>query len=250
MTSRYWGCCAVIVLSWQAQAQGLTIWPLIAELPAGQKAVAIYLDNQSDAEQQLQIRVKAWQLQHNKEQLTDQSALLVSPPFVTIAPHQRQLVRLVYLAADKAPPQPQEQSLRVLIDDVTAVDNKTGSQVHIRMRYSLPLFVSRPAQVPVPADTQAYQQYWRDKVELSLQQAPDGTLRLRLQNRAPVHLRLSQVQLRSGDTLLWSAGSGLFSYVLAGTDFSWTITPAQPLRPPLQLQFDSYRVPLQFPVAF
>ncbi|RVU33421.1 molecular chaperone [Rheinheimera riviphila] len=236
-------------------AKGLTIWPLIAELPPGSKAVAIYLDNQSDTAQQLQIRVKQWQQLQHKDQFSEQQTVLVSPPFVSIEPRQRQLVRLVYLNAGQVPVLAAEQSYRVLIDDVTAVNSKTGSQVHIRMRYSLPLFVGRPAEVPATNDAQPFNAYWQDKIQASLQLLPDGSCKFSLQNTGPSHLRLSQVQLIADGQPLWSAGEGLFSYLLANTEFSWTIGPEPTLQhtltagSQLQLQFESYRVPLTFPVA-
>lgn len=248
-------CRAVIFAAltlWPAtsRSQGLTIWPLIAELPVGQKASAIYLDNQSDVPQQLQLRVRRWQSVDNKEQLSEQTAIVVSPPFVTVPARERQLVRLVYLAADKVSAQQTEQSYRVLIDDVSAVSDKPGHQVHIRMRYSLPLFVGRPPQAPTPADTEAYREFWQQQLQLELQpDAGSAPLRIRLTNRSPVHLRMSQVRLMAGDQVLWSAGDGLFGYVLAGSAHSWQVALPHPVTGPALLQFDSYRVPIQLPVT-
>lgn len=249
--------CTAILLwqPWQVIAKGLTIWPLIAELPPGSKAVAIYLDNQSDSAQQLQIRVKHWQQLQHKDQFSDQQTVLVSPPFVSIEPRQRQLVRLVYLNAEQVPVMAAEQSYRVLIDDMTAVNHNAGSQVHIRMRYSLPLFVGRPAEIPATDDAQSFNAYWQNKIQASIQLMPDGTSKFRLQNNAPSHLRLSQVQLIADDQPQWSAGDGLFSYLLANTELSWNLGAAPALQKSvsggtqLQLQFESYRAQLAFPVV-
>lgn len=250
---RQFCCIGVFIIPWLAGAKGLTIWPLIAELPPGSKAVAIYLDNQSDTAQQLQIRVKQWQQNQLQDQFSDQTTVLVSPPFVTIEPRQRQLVRLVYLKAERVPAYDSEQSFRVLIDDVTAVSSKAGNQVHIRMRYSLPLFVGRPAALPMPADETAYREYWQEKVQVSIGATADGQASFRLKNDGAVHLRLSQVQLFADGQTLWSPGNGLFGYLLPNSDLSWQIKVEPPSLQSggqqLQLQVESSRVQLQFPVT-
>ncbi|WP_342625240.1 molecular chaperone [Pseudomonas alkylphenolica] len=207
-------------------ATSVLIWPIDPVLEADQKASALWLENRGTAPASLQVRVFAWRQGDYDDQYQAQREIIGSPPVATIAPGQKQLIRLTRTSAS---PAGQEQAYRIIIDeippalpDATHID-KPQAAIRFQMRYSVPLFVygqglwgkpdtngqRDPNSVGKPALS------WR---EVSVQGRPYVEIR----NTGPVHARLTDVVLQQGGQHR-PLVEGLLGYVLPGASMRWPV---------------------------
>ncbi|WP_286776611.1 MULTISPECIES: fimbrial biogenesis chaperone, partial [unclassified Pseudomonas] len=91
-------------------ATSVLIWPIDPVLEADQKAGALWLENRGSAPASLQVRVFAWRQGDYQEQFQAQREIIGSPPVATIAPGQKQLIRLTRTGSS---PAGQEQAYRI-----------------------------------------------------------------------------------------------------------------------------------------
>ncbi|MFC0338167.1 fimbrial chaperone protein [Kushneria avicenniae] len=191
-------------------ASSVLIWPINPTLSAEQKARPLWLENQANVPATLQIRIFRWQQRDQGNDYQPQDDVLPSPPVVTIAPGDRQLVRLTLTGAA---PGTGEDAYRILVDeipDVASDRRPANSRVQFRMRYSVPLFVTSPA---VPEDTE------RADRSLNWEIVKEGGKRyLRIHNEGPVHVRLTRVHM---DQV--TLAEGLLGYVLAHASRQWPL---------------------------
>ncbi|KAF1069393.1 MAG: hypothetical protein GAK45_01109 [Pseudomonas citronellolis] len=206
-------------------ASAVLIWPINPVLEADEPATALWLENRGERDVTLQIRVLAWSQAGFKDVYAQQRAVIASPPFVTVSPGSRQLVRLMRQGAEQPAA---EDAYRVLIDEVPQGDDaarrQAGLTLQLQMRYSVPLFVSAPGiwtqerpDRPRSADTATRPQLtWR------VEQA-DGQRFLLVRNQGKVHARLSQVRWQgtAGQPLVLI--DGLLGYVLPGQQMRWPL---------------------------
>lgn len=80
-------------------ATSVLIWPIDPVLEAGQKAGALWLENRGTVAASLQVRVFAWRQGRFEEQFSAQREIIGSPPVATVAPGQKQLIRLTRTGA-------------------------------------------------------------------------------------------------------------------------------------------------------
>lgn len=199
-------CWGALLWSFPVATQAITLWPLMPEIRSQERSTAIYIDNNSHERKRFQLRVRSWRIENGQEYLDIQQKVLPSPAMLDIEPGQRQLVRLVYVAANAVPEYETEQSYRVIIDDISAEPESEGTQINVRMRYMLPLFLGSPLH----ANHDVEQQLNGDLII-----EDDGAL-LRIHNRAKKHVRLSSVQLISAGERL-EISNGLLGYILPGS---------------------------------
>ncbi|BDH44113.1 pili assembly chaperone [Salmonella enterica subsp. enterica serovar Choleraesuis] len=208
-------------------ASSVVIWPLTQTIPADDKGSVLWLENRGAAPITLQIRVVGWQQQQARESYHAQQNVVPSPPFATIAPGQRQMVRLMSL---RPAPSGQEQAYRVIVDEVPGAvpaSTEPGAGIHFQMRYLLPLFVAGdgiklPNAIEGPQDGKSYTQpalSWRVVSEA-------GQHWLTVSNKGAVHARLSGVFWGSAPNASRAAltmSPGLLGYVLPGQEMRWPI---------------------------
>lgn len=207
-------------------AASILIWPIDPVIEESQPATALWLENRDNKTVYMQIRVLGWQQTAGKDDYSNQSQVVASPPVATIAPGKRQLIRLI----KQAPvPAGQEHAYRVLIDEVPIKDQPgngadNGAQLGLKfqMRYSVPLFVSG-AGVWTKQDYEHPRDYAQaSQPKLSyrlLQQSSDRWLEVR--NQGNVHARISKVTLE-GKLL----NGGLLGYVLPGSQIRFALPPS------------------------
>lgn len=211
----------------RAAAQGtggsILIWPVGPVIEADERAAALWLENPGKAPVTLQVRIYDWAQQDAKNVYAVQDAILGTPPIVTVAPGERQLVRLTRTTTPAAGT---ENAYRVVIDEIPSARTglETGAAVSFRMRYSLPLFVygagltspdakKKPAR-PQPAPA------------LGWTTGQDGAGRyLEIRNRGPLHARLTDVAFAQGAPI---AAKGLLGYVLPGATMRWPLASDAP----------------------
>lgn len=191
----------------------ILIWPVNPVIEADRQAGALWLENPGKTPVTLQVRVYAWAQADGKNVYAETNEVVGTPPIVTIAPGEKQLVRLT-----RTGPAPRgfEVPYRLIVDEIPAPDadaGKPGASVAFRMRYSLPLFAigaSAPragGKAPAPAPALG----WR------IVGGP-GEPTVEIRNDGPVHARLTAATL--GDTIL---APGLLGYVLPGQVMRWPL---------------------------
>lgn len=136
------GAIAVVVgIAVSANAQGLTVLPVTLQLVPGQTTATLTVINQSDNETSFQVRGFAWTQPNGIDTLVASNELLTSPPLGTIAPNASQVVRMVL----RHPPQAQEASYRILLDQIPPP--AVPGTVRIALRLSIPVFAEPAARV-------------------------------------------------------------------------------------------------------
>lgn len=211
----------------QSNGGAILIWPVGPVIEADERAAALWLENPGKGPITLQIRIYAWAQEGGKNGYAPQDTILGTPPIVTIAPGEKQLVRLT--RTNVAPPAT-ESAYRVVVDEIPAAKTAEGSgaAVSFRMRYSIPLFtygesLASPAALSraktarkgaSPAGPIAGPQLdWR------IAETNEGRF-LEIRNRGAIHARLTDVEFGTGPA---EAAKGLFGYVLPGATMRWPI---------------------------
>jgi fimbrial chaperone protein len=206
-------------------ASSVLLWPINPVLEADQSATAVWLENRGKQAVTLQIRVLGWRQANFEDDYVSQKAIVASPPFATIEPGKRQLVRLIR----QGPlPERSEDAYRIVIDEVPDAQaplptQKSGMGVQFQMRYSLPFFVTAPG-----VWTQARADITREsstaaQPKLSWQfTTVQGVRYLEIHNSGAVHARLSRVRWvgNGGEVII---NDGLLGYVLPGQRMRWKL---------------------------
>jgi len=243
--------CLMTMASLAHAASSVLIWPLNPGIAAGQRAAALWLQNVGTQPVVLQVRVLAWDQHEGADRYAQQAEIIGTPPFTTLAPGAKQLIRLT--AMQPAPPG-REQAYRVLIDEIPSTPaaerdgaDSTQAALRLQMRYSLPLFVYGAGLRA--ADAQADGQAGADRAPAAGDAAPlrvaqpaaapqtarpqlswriaaiDGVPHLLVTNRGTGHARLSQVSLLGTRDAL-PVAAGLLGYVLPGKQMRWPLPQA------------------------
>lgn len=213
------------------EAASIMMWPLNPVLRSDERASALWIENRGRDPVTLQIRVLRWEVDDYKSRYVEQQDDVVgSPPVATIAPGQRQLVRLMKI---RQPAAGTEAAYRVLIDELpnpTDADGRATGQtslgVTFRMRYSLPLFAYGSGLSPLD----------RNAPDRAVQSGPslswhitteDGARWLHIRNTGTHHARLTDVRLAT-DSAAFDVARGLLGYALPGHDMRWPVPPDVP----------------------
>ncbi|MFJ2991505.1 molecular chaperone [Pandoraea sp. NPDC087047] len=175
----------------------LQVSPVIVNILPTQPATTLTLGNTGDLPIHGQLRLYAWTQRNGDNVLTPTDALIASPPIVRIEPGERQIVRLVHVAQK---PEGNEQSYRLLVDELPSLDSKPSEGVSIRLRYSLPVFV-QASQARAPSL----------RFDVRLMQ---GELEVRNDGERHAQLGATRVLDASGRSV--ELTRGLLGYVLAG----------------------------------
>lgn len=203
---------AGLFIAAKASAASLQMYPVTINFCNREPVTAVYVKNTGEGSIGAQLRVYKWQQQGQKEVLTPDSTLIVSPPIATIPPGKEQLVRIVSTApvVSDGP----EQSWRLLVDELPdSTHPQSRQQVHFLMRYSVPIFFSCPGQTPALSALHA-----------SLDKRSH---RLVIRNSGSHHLKLSNVSMTAaGKNHLIT--KGLLGYVLPGSEMAWDLPKNMP----------------------
>jgi fimbrial chaperone protein len=205
-------------------ASSVLVWPVNPVIEADQSGVPLWLENRGSSNVTLQLRVLAWKQQNMQDRYADQTNVVASPPFTTIMPGRRQLVRLMGVI----PVVPgREESYRIIIDELpSAGQEQKPSEVGLKlqMRYLLPLFMDGTGVwTKARSDKPGRNPSTATKPILSWRIA-NGALVIR--NKGTVHARLTHVfwGMTAQDkipALLMT--SGLLGYILPGQEMKWPL---------------------------
>lgn len=209
---------------WAQAATSVLIWPIDPVIEANQKAGSLWLENRGSEPASLQVRVFAWHQSDFDDQYQAQREIIGSPPVATIAPGQKQLVRLT---RNGPSPVGQEQAYRIIIDEIPQAlppsEKNAGPTAAIRfqMRYSVPLFVYGDGLWGKPDPEGQRDNAGVGKPQLSWRQVQaQGRSWIEIRNSGPVHARLTDVVMQQGGQSR-PVVEGLLGYVLPGTTMRW-----------------------------
>lgn len=202
---------AAFVSSSAASAQSaIVLWPTDPRIAATEQATALWLENHGKEPVTLQVRAHDWAQAGGANQETATQTIVSSPPIATIAPGQRQLVRVIR----RGSPTTGESAYRLLIDELPrpapAGEGGVAARLAVQMRYSLPLFTYGGA-----ADALAPQ--LRSAVRLI-----DGKRWIEISNSGTRHARLTDLRIGSG-LAARTVQPGLVGYVLPGATMRWPL---------------------------
>lgn len=206
------------------QAQSLAVQPVVVQLAPGQMAETLTILNQSSEPSAFQVRAFVWETENGADKLTPTDKVAISPPLGTIAPNQRQLIRVVL----RQPAQTREETYRIWIDQIPAA-SEPGS-IRIALRLSIPIFAA-------PATRIAPGLQWR------LTRAPGG-LQLTATNSGTRHQAVRNVALATPDGRALKPGGNTSPYVLAGGMRQWTFAVPGALPASLRLTATTQDGPL------
>lgn len=105
-------------------AASILIWPIDPVIEDQQQATALWLENRDSKPVYMQIRVLGWKQTAGKDDYSNQSDVIASPPVASIAPGKRQLIRLI---KQSAPAAGQERAYRILVDEVPVKEQSSDA---------------------------------------------------------------------------------------------------------------------------
>lgn len=195
-----------------ASASGLQVSPIGLNLASTAQADALWLTNTGSETLHAQVRVFHWSQVDGKDVLEPSRDLVVSPPMVTIAPGDRQMVRVI---RQVGPPTATEASYRVIVDELP-IDAGDRPGLKFVLRYSVPVFLAPTGNPVVKAALQAN---WED--------SPDGP-RLRVGNTGNGHAQIADVVWHGANGEHTELFAGLLGYALPGSSMSWHLPQGAP----------------------
>ncbi|WP_240630043.1 molecular chaperone [Brenneria alni] len=209
-------------------ASSILVWPIYQVIESDENSSALWLENKGSAPVRLQIRIMSWKQIDFKDRYAEQKEVIVTPPFTTLEPGKRHMVRLMRTAPA---PANTERSYRIIIDEISDPYAKEQASpqmgIQFQMRYLLPLFIDgegiwtqvRPGKKRVNSQPAMPDLYWSIT-------SVTGKPYLYIRNQGAVHARLSHV--------FWSSSQdGKGSKILMTEGFLGYVLPKQEMRWPL-----------------
>lgn len=201
---------AALAVGWALPSfgSGLQVSPIGLHLGAAEQAQALWLTNTGSDVLHAQVRVFRWTQASGKDVLEASKDLVVSPPMVTIAPGDRQLVRVIRQVAP--PTDGNESAYRVVVDELPVGGADKGGLKFV-LRYSVPVFLAPAGDPTVHA-----------ALEADIATTSDGAA-LRVRNSGSGHAQVADVSQRDGNGKDTPLLSGLVGYALPGSTMSWPL---------------------------
>ncbi|MGN6147577.1 MAG: fimbrial biogenesis chaperone [Rhizomicrobium sp.] len=190
----------VLTQSAAASAGTIEIAPTTLDLQPG-KAGLFYIANNGARAVTLQLQPMDWTQSGNANALAQSGTLIASPPFLRIAPHERQIVRVI---ADGA--QQPEADYRLVVSELPDRTG-VGSAVNVLLQFSIPVFV---ASTPVRADARWFAV------------ARGGEIALSLHNDGGAALKITAISLARDGSASSPIPCGLI-YILPGAQHVWKV---------------------------
>ncbi|PXA85159.1 molecular chaperone [Nostoc sp. 3335mG] len=200
----------------QAHAAAVVLWPVDPTIAAGQTATALWVENRGQQPVTLQVRSLGWSQSGAEDQYAQQDEVVTSPPIASVAPGQRQLIRVIRRDIGT---QPAEHSYRLLIDELPppfdpAKPNVASGQLSVQMRYSIPLFTYDGDVAATPT-------------LVARTAVIDGKRYAEIRNVSQRHARLINLRIQTG-AKEFTVTAGLIGYVLPGSTMRWPLPEGAP----------------------
>ena len=191
-----------------AVADGLTIFPLRADLSAQTRTAAFNVVSGESAPTLMQIHLYAWTQANGVDRLVPSDDLLVGPPIFTLNPGKTQLIRV---GLRDAPTSNREVAYRIVIAEVPTTKFAGLSFV---FRLSMPIFVSPM----MPSGPHAL---W------SVDKSDARHFRFTLHNSGNQHLHLVALRVVTAPGGAQIFNGSAVAYVLSDQQRSWIVPVAK-----------------------
>lgn len=209
---------AASALAAPAHAGAVVLWPIAPVISSGERATALWIENRGHDPVTLQIRSFGWSQSGGEDQYAQQDEVVSSPPIATVAPGQRQLVRVIRRETGTTSA---EHCYRLLVDELppptgAAQTGEATAHLSVQMRYSIPLFTydgQAAADAPV----------LRARTVIV-----NGQRYAEIRNIGTHHARLVDLRVVQGARSI-TAAQGLAGYVLPGATMRWPLPANAPL---------------------
>lgn len=182
-----------------AWAGAFTVTPVRIYMSVRDRAVAVTVTNDGDAEVVIQADINTWkQLPDGTDQLELTDDLILSPPIIKLAPKARQVVRLARLA----PPDVSRQSTyRLILREVPeAAPPKQNVQISIALALSMPVFITPPKAARM--------------VSCNIAGIEAKTVGVRCSNTGTAYSQVRDIEILRGDKKIAAFSGG--TYILPG----------------------------------
>lgn len=216
----FWGA----LFSTKNYAASLGVWPINPRIDAPASATMVWVKNNSTQDNiVLQARVLKWGQRDNTDEYNVQDDLVVSPPLITVKPGAQQIFRIVNRSGviDTVF---EEQSFRLIIDEIPIEGNQNQGPLNFQMRYSLPLFVGVPAEY---TDKTGVHRLAAMAGGLSYKLITQPEPSIEISNNGKFNARLSKVKVKGAGMAPLVLSDGLLGYVLVGATRSWPLSAEQ-----------------------
>lgn len=127
-----------------AMAGPLVITPTTVTIEPGRRSAVVEIENGGDEPVDLQFRAYDWRQAAGKDELTPTDTLIVSPAIATVAPHRKQLFR-VLRTGPSAGPGEAERSYRLRLNQLPRNDQPA---VAVYLEFLLPVFEGPAGAAP------------------------------------------------------------------------------------------------------
>lgn len=200
---------SVAILACQnAVAASLQASPVLIEMPAGSPSATVNIRNTGNAGIDVQTRIFRWTQKGGKESLVETDDVVTSPPITSLKPGTNYSIRVVKV---NNRPVTNEESFRVLVDQLPDAGAQRNGTVALVMRHSIPVFLL-PANAGQPS------------IDWTVS-ARNNRLVIHARNSGERRVRLSRVSVKLPGGKSVNFGDGLLGYVLAGSSMEW-VSPA------------------------
>lgn len=194
-----------------AHAQSaIVLWPTDPRIAASEQATALWLENHGKEPVTLQIRAQDWSQTGGTNRESPTQAVVSSPPIATIAPGERQLVRVIR----RGPAASGEKAYRLLVDELPkpapTTEGTVAARLSVQMRYSLPLFTYGDAADGLTPQLR------------SVVRVIEGKRWIEISNSGSRHARLTDLRIGTGSAAR-TVQAGLVGYVLPGATMRWPL---------------------------
>ena len=201
-----WLLVVILVLAFgeESHAESIQVSPILIEINAPATSSTITLKTDAKKPRVAQLRIMRWSQVDGKEVLEATDDVVASPPFATLASNTSYTVRIV---RQSSAPVLQEESYRLLIDQLPDEQSSKKNVIAIAIRYSLPVFV-RPAN-----GGKAVLEWGAELV--------DGAVKLTAINSGNRGAKLTDLKMSDGRSDVRFGTNGTAGYILPGQSMSW-----------------------------
>ena len=201
-----WLLVVILVLAFgeESHAESIQVSPILIEINAPATSSTITLKTDGKKPRVAQLRVMRWSQVDGKEVLEATDDVVASPPFATLTSNTSYTVRIV---RQSSAPVLQEESYRLLIDQLPDEQSSKKNVIAIAIRYSLPVFV-RPAN-----GGKAVLEWGAELV--------DGAVKLTAINSGNRGAKLTDLKMSDGRSDVRFGTNGTAGYILPGQSMSW-----------------------------
>lgn len=117
----------------------VTLMPLTLVMEQNKTVVSLHVRNDEAQAKIFEVQAFNWTQDGGDDVLEPASDLIVTPPIVKLAPGEEKIIRIGVMRKDAS--RAQEKAYRLLLRDITPIEVEAG-ELHLRMQYLLPLFMS------------------------------------------------------------------------------------------------------------